>query len=90
MSVSSMAELAFMFSHYIFLHSGNMFSSLILNSFKPFTLGLWEQWILSIGPDAAADYLDRTAIELRDGNAEAAIGIVHQYNSDLLEKMSQQ
>lgn len=89
MSVSSMAELAFMFSHYIF-HSGNMFSSLILNSFKPFTLGLWEQWILSIGPDAAADYLDRTAIELRDGNAEAAIGIVHQYNSDLLEKMSQQ
>ena len=90
MSVSSMAELAFMFSHYIFLHSGNMFSSLILNSFKPFTLGLWEEWILSIGPDAAADYLDRTAIELRDGNAKAAIGIVHQYNSDLLEKMSQQ
>ena len=36
------------------------------------------------------DYLDRTAIELRDGNAEAAIGIVHQYNSDLLEKISQE
>lgn len=81
------AELAFRFSHYIFLHSGNMFSTLVLNSFKPFTLRLWEEWIRSIGVDAASDYLEQTALALKSKDADKAITIVHQYNEELLERL---
>lgn len=87
MKMEDQAELAFRFSHYIFLHSGNMFSTLVLNSFKPFTLRLWEEWIRSIGAGAAADYLEQTALALKDGNAAKAISIVHGYNEDLLAKL---
>ena len=81
------AELAFRFSHYIFLHSGNMFSTLVLNSFKPFTLRLWEEWIRSIGADLASDYLEQTALALKNMDADKAIAIVHQYNEDLLTRL---
>ncbi len=88
LKLEDQAELAFRFTHYIFLHSGNMFSTLVLNSFKPFTLRLWEEWIRSIGPDSAADYLEQTALALKEGNASKAIGIVHRYNEELLAGLS--
>ena len=87
MKSEEQAELAFRFSHYIFLHSGNMFSTLILNSFKPFTLRLWEEWIRSIGVDAASVYLEQTALALKNRDANKAIAIVHQYNEELLARL---
>ena len=87
MKSEEQAELAFRFSHYIFLHSGNMFSTLILNSFKPFTLRLWEEWIRSIGADTASGYLEQTALALKSRDANKAIAIVHQYNEDLLAQL---
>ena len=74
-------------AHFIFLHSGNMFSTLILNSFKPFTLRLWEEWIRSIGVDAASVYLEQTALALKNRDANKAIAIVHQYNEELLARL---
>ena len=87
MNTVDQAELAFRFSHFIFLHSGNMFSTLVLNSFKPFTLRLWEEWIRSIGANAASDYLEQTALALKNRDALKAIAIVHKYNEDLLVRL---
>ena len=64
-----------------------MFSTLILNSFKPFTLRLWEEWIRSIGADTASGYLEQTALALKSRDADKAIAIVHQYNEDLLAQL---
>lgn len=89
LSDMELAERAFKFTHYICFRSKNTFSSLILNAFKPFTLTLWAEWIKQIGPEQAYSYLDQTALALRDGDAETAIGIVYRYNADFLERIQQ-
>ena len=84
MTLTQKAELAYRFSHYIIFQSGNMFTSLIFNSFKPFSLKLWEEWIRLIGEEEAAAYLEKTAIALREGNGDLAIQILHKNNEELM------
>ena len=43
---------------------------------------------MGLGPDSAADYLEQTALALKEGNASKAIGIVHRYNEELLTGLS--
>lgn len=43
---------------------------------------------MGLGPDSAADYLEQTALALKEGNASKAIGIVHRYNEELLAGLS--
>lgn len=83
-----LTELAFRFTHYIYYHSGNVFSSLILNSFKTFATALWREWIVVIGPEKAADYMEEIARCIEVGDGHAAIAIEHEYHLEFLNRES--
>lgn len=86
-SVDQLAEYAYRFSHQICFFSGNPFSSLVMNAFKPFALSLWREWIKQIGSRQAADYLLQMAQLIERGDGHGAIEIEHCYHQDFLERI---
>lgn len=87
LSSTELAEYAFKYTHYICFHAGNMFSSLIFNSFKSFVLSLWAEWIRQVGPEAAAAYLDAATDCIAAGDGDGAVRIIYEYNLDFLARV---
>lgn len=88
-SDTELAEYAFKYTHYICFHSGNMFSSLLFNSFKSFVLSLWAEWIRQVGAEAVADYLDATTNCIASGDGVGAIRIIYEYNLDFIARVKE-